>query len=99
MNRLSLVVSPSAQQDLRYLLAYSREHWGEARSAEYLEYLKQRMAQLLDLPLLGSPRADLLPGIRSLSSKSHIVFYRVSETRVEIVRILSARQDPLPLLT
>jgi toxin ParE1/3/4 len=35
-----------------------------------------------------------MPGIRSLSAESHVIFYRVREGVIEIVRVLHGRQDP-----
>jgi hypothetical protein len=35
------------------------------------------------------------PGMRSLPIESHILFYRVTANRLEIIRVLHGRQDPV----
>ncbi|WP_116207861.1 type II toxin-antitoxin system RelE/ParE family toxin [Paraperlucidibaca baekdonensis] len=43
---------------------------------------------------MGSARPELLPDVRSLPIESHILFYRVTANRVEIIRVLHHHQDP-----
>ena len=48
---------------------------------------------LLDSPLAGSDRSDLIAGLRCFVSGNYIVFYSVLPDGVEIVRVVHARQD------
>jgi toxin ParE1/3/4 len=43
---------------------------------------------------MGIERPELLPDIRSLPIQIHTLFYRATENRVEIIRVLHGRQDP-----
>jgi toxin ParE1/3/4 len=43
---------------------------------------------------MGTERPELLPDTRSLLLESHILLYRVTANRVEIIRVLHGRQDP-----
>jgi len=89
-----LVIAPAAKADLKALYQYGIRHWGQAQSDRYLSSLKERIWSLLDHPLIGSERPELLTGIRSLPIDSHVLFYRVTASRVEVIRVLHGRQDP-----
>jgi toxin ParE1/3/4 len=46
-----------------------------------------------DHPLVGRSRDEVRPGLRSLAADPHVVFYRITDDRLGIVRILDGRQD------
>ena len=90
----TLVISPSAQDDLKNIFQYSLNNWGETQAIEYLDALKTQLWTLTEQPLIGIERSELLPDLFSFPVESHIIFYRKTSTRIEIVRILHRRQDP-----
>ncbi len=94
MTRHQLVISPQAKVDLREIYPYGRRHWGQVQSDRYLTSLKNLLWSVTEQPQLGVERSDLLPNLRSLPTQSHTVFYRTTNNRVEIIRILHGRQDP-----
>jgi toxin ParE1/3/4 len=63
------------------------------RSSQYLDRLKDQLWGLIDNPELGVKRDELVRGIRSVSVDSHVLFYRIKNRRLEVIRILHARQD------
>lgn len=89
-----LVISPAARNDLKDIYQYGLRRWGQARSDSYLTAIKDQFLLLLQQPLIGTERPELLPDSRSLALQSHILFYRVTTTDIEIIRILHGRQDP-----
>jgi toxin ParE1/3/4 len=48
-------------------------------------------------PFHGRPRNDILPGLRAVLVHPYVIFYRVGEGEVEVVRVLHERRD-LPAL-
>ncbi len=89
-----LIISPATKADLKEIYQYGLRQWGQAQSDNYLEILKEKFWSLTEQPLVGTERPELLSGIRSLPIESHILFYRVTASSVEIIRVLHARQDP-----
>jgi toxin ParE1/3/4 len=89
-----LIIAPAAKADLKDIYQYGLRQWGQAQSDAYLEILKGKFWSLTEQPLKGTERPELLAGMRSLPTGSHILFYRVTTTNVEIVRVLHGRQDP-----
>jgi toxin ParE1/3/4 len=48
---------------------------------------------LEDAPLGGRARNEVRPGLRSIASSPHVIFYRVTNDAAEIVRVLDGRRD------
>ena len=94
MSAQQLSVAPAARDDLADIYRYGCSHWGAARTTDYLRYLQEQIWQLLTFPEKGIARDELFPALRSLPVKSHVVFYRLHPEQVEIIRVLSGRQDP-----
>lgn len=94
MSDRSLVISPAARDDLTAIYRVGEQTWGQSQSVKYLRRLREQFWSLTQFPLVGIERLDLLPGMRSLPVASHVVFYRLADDRVEIVRVLHGRQDP-----
>ncbi len=44
--------------------------------------------------MMGLDRSKLFANTRSIPVESHIIFYRLNENLVEIIRVLHSRQDP-----
>ena len=95
MTHLGLKISPAARADLSKMYHHSLGVWGKSQANDYLNQIKQL---LLEQPLMGIERADLTtstaPNIRSIVAHSHVIFYRLSQKKLEIIRVLHERQDP-----
>lgn len=89
-----LVIAPTAINDLIDIYQYGLRLWGQAQSESYLSTIKNQFWLLTQQSLIGTQRPELLPDVRSLPINSHTLFYRVTTTRVEVIRVLHGRQDP-----
>ena len=89
-----LVISPAARNDLKKIVQFGVTSWGMPRTSQYMGHIKSQFLNLMEHPEIGMIRDDLLPSIHSLRSQSHVIFYRLQKTRIEIVRVLHGRQDP-----
>lgn len=94
MTRHQLVIAPAAKNDLKDIYQYGLRQWGQAQSESYLSTIKNQFWLLTQQPLMGTERPELLPDTRCLPIESHILFYRVTAKKVEIIRVLHGRQDP-----
>ena len=90
------------------MLPVIRTELAEADLARILDELDQkspaaaeRLASNIDdrcnllshFPEMGRARDELAPGVRSVLVKPYVLFYRVTATAVEILRILHGAQD------
>jgi toxin ParE1/3/4 len=82
-----------AQADLEQIADYTQSVWGQKQADFYLEQLETAFYSLLDNPYLGKSREDIRLGYRSLVVEKHLIFYRLTEEKLEIMRILHDRMD------
>lgn len=94
MREHRLLISPAAQNDLGEIYRFGLRQWGQAQASRYLDDFKAQFWALTTQPFAGIERRELWPDMRSIPLAKHVIFYRVCATRVEIVRVLHARQDP-----
>jgi toxin ParE1/3/4 len=59
------------------------------QATTYLLELEACFEPLLKLPKLGTKCDEIVVGYRSYSKASHIVYYRESQNKIEIIRIAS----------
>ena len=81
-----------ATQDLNEIADYFSDSNIDAGEQFFLEF-DRRCKQLVNFPYSGKTYADLRPGLRGLSFNGYIIFYRVLEDGVEILRVLSGRRN------
>lgn len=91
--KLSVILTRRAQEDLRQIRLYGLSTWGERRQADYDAYLPGTFALIGDYPEIGRIREDLRPGYRAHPVEQHVIFYRVTASRVSSSRILHQRAD------
>jgi toxin ParE1/3/4 len=93
---MNFILAPSTTRDLDRLSQYFLETNVEA-GERLFKTLNQKFYNLTQFPNLGKPYPHLDPNIRGLIVEKYIIFYRVTETQVEIIRVVNGRQD-LPKL-
>jgi len=72
MSRYQLVISPTAQNDLKNIFHFGLRHWGKSQSVDYLNNLKKSLWTLTQHPYIGIERPDLQLEIRSIPGKETI---------------------------
>jgi toxin ParE1/3/4 len=90
----NLVISPLAQQDLQTIVLYTKQQWGEAKAKVYLSDIKLRFYDLIEQPQIGLNRDALFKNLSSITVNRHVIFYRIDNSAIQIVRVLHQRQDP-----
>ena len=89
---MNFILAPSSTRDLDRLSQYFLETNVEA-GERLFKALNQKFYNLTQFPNLGKPYPHLNPNIRGLIVEKYIIFYRVTETQVEIVRVVDGRQN------
>ena len=89
-----LVWSPKADDDLRGIWQYFAHVASPEIANKILREIKLRGHRVAERPfLLGRARDEIRPGLRSVLVHPHIIFYRVTDTAVEVARVLHQRQN------
>jgi plasmid stabilization system protein ParE len=64
-----------------------------------LRDIERAVSTLTDPPMVGRTRDDLRPGIREIVGYPAVLFYRIVETRIEMVRVVDGRRDLAAIFT
>lgn len=87
-----VIRSPEAEADIAAALDYLDQY--SATAADELAEEIDRWCDLLAAqPLMGRQRDELRPGIRSTVVGRYVLFYRVTDQGVEVVRFLHGSRD------
>jgi toxin ParE1/3/4 len=88
-----VVWSPRARQDLHDIWRY----FARVASPDIADNLLREIAgvkqRLGERPLVGRTREEVAPGLRSILIHPYSVFYRVTDSSVEIARVLHERRN------
>jgi toxin ParE1/3/4 len=88
-----IVWSSNALADLSEIWTYYAENAGRATADKIVRDIGESCRLLEAYPFAGRPRDEVRRGLRSIASPPHVVFYRVAEERVDVVRVLHGRRD------
>ena len=90
--RRRLRLLPAAVLDLEGIREYSAKRWGEVQASLYLDLVLAALDGLADGSRIGV-RSDVRPHLLRANVRSHTIFYRQSDTSVDIVRVLHQSMD------
>jgi toxin ParE1/3/4 len=89
----SYSLSPRALTDLEEIWDYTDSRWDANQAERYTRVLQQGIEQVARDPRRGKLCDHIRKGYRKYSVGSHVIFYRVLEEGIEVVRILHQRMD------
>jgi toxin ParE1/3/4 len=87
-----VVFSAQAEADLLSIGAYIARD-SAVRARAFIAQIVERANALATLPHRGRRRPEIGPELRSTPVPPVVVFYRVTDETVEIVRIVDGRRD------
>lgn len=83
-----------AENDLIDVWLYSFEQWGADQADRYLDELDKGIQSLARKRELGAKRDNVREGYRVLFVNSHAVYYTVTPSIIQIIRVLHGQMDP-----
>ncbi len=84
---------PAAELDLKQIYWYSDKKFGRDRAERYIRDLDRALQCLADDPQLGRDGSEIKPGLMIYQVVSHIVFFRIVEEGIAIIRVLHKSMD------
>ena len=87
-------LAPEAKRDLETIWLYTLEEWGLEQANRYTDELTDVFAQLAVGPQLGAACDHILTGYRRSRVGRHVVYYRMTDYGIVVVRILHDRMLP-----
>jgi toxin ParE1/3/4 len=91
--RRPITWSRHARADLAQIWNYHAKVAGRPAADNIVREINSACRLIENHPFGGRARDEVRPGLRSISARSYIVFYRVRDSTAEIVRILHGRRD------
>jgi toxin ParE1/3/4 len=83
-----------AERDLEDIWLYTFENWPVEQADRYQNQIMAAIEGLADGSRQGRAIDDIRPGYRKLAVRSHLLFYRSTDTGViDVIRILHQRMD------
>lgn len=89
----SYELSPEAEQDLSDIFDYTEIEFGLDQAVQYLKDLEHCFIQLCNNSNIGRERTEIREALYSFVSQSHVVFYRILNDRLRVVRVLHGSRD------
>jgi toxin ParE1/3/4 len=67
----------------------------EKAAERLLDQVDVAITRLIRFPMIGAPRENLAPGLRSIRVRPfrHIIFYRVSGEEIVLIRLLHGARE------
>ena len=87
------ILSPRAQSDLDEIWNYTERHWGIEQAEIYICQLWQDIEAIAAKPTIGRPCPEVRAGYYKFRSGSHVLFFRLSKSGIDAVRVLHAQMD------
>lgn len=91
MNRY--VLSPAARADLDDIWDYGEATWGAAQAEAYIRSLQRAVQTVASDPRRGRNCSKVRAGYFKFAAGVHMLFYRLTDDGVSIVRILHQSMD------
>lgn len=82
-----------ASRDIEAIIDYIADHSSFDAAESLLAKINQKCERLAKFPNMGRRRDELSPNVRSLPINNYLIFYRLIEQGVEILRVVSGYQD------
>jgi toxin ParE1/3/4 len=93
MKPLPYVVSKAAVSDLEEIWQYTRDTWPIEQADRYYTLIMDEIEYICNNPNSGKSMEHARKEYRASKVKSHLIFYRVINNVVRVIRILHERMD------
>jgi toxin ParE1/3/4 len=87
------VLSPRAQADLDTIWDFTGQRWNAMQAERYIRQLWDGIVYVAGDPRRGHACDDIRRGYYKSQAGSHVIFYRVIPTGIDVVRILHGSMD------
>jgi toxin ParE1/3/4 len=93
MKPLPYVISKKAIADLEQIWLYTVEKWSVVQADRYYNLIFDEINFICKNNNAGKSMENVRKGYRASKVKSHLIFYRVQNNTIEVIRILHERMD------
>jgi toxin ParE1/3/4 len=84
-----------AEQDLLNIWLYTFENWGVNQADKHLDQIDNALKNIASNPYIGVNIDKIREGYKKYQINEHILFYTVTESTINVIRILGNDMDYL----
>lgn len=88
-----VILSPRAKLDLGNIWDYTLSQWGVEHAEKYVRELWSSMEHAANNPIKSIDIGDVRREYKKSKSGSHVIFFKVTGTGIDVVRILHQKMD------
>jgi toxin ParE1/3/4 len=93
MKTLPFVISKKAVSDLEEIWFYTFEKWSKEQADRYYNLIFNEINYICKNVNAGKSMEHVRKGYRATKVKSHLIFYKIVNDTIEIIRILHEQMD------
>jgi len=86
-------LSPKAKADFDDIWNYSLNQWGAERAEAYVRSIHSVLTLIDQFPAIARNASDVRPGLLKYAVGSHVVYLRIGEHSIDLVRILHQQME------
>ena len=86
-------LTPAAERDLESIWTYTVQRWGVEQASRYTDFLTEAFEELARSPETAPACDNIRPGYRRRSVERHMIYFRMTDYGIAVVRILHDRMD------
>jgi len=86
-------VSPAAERDLENIVEHTLRSWGIEQVERYLDVLFAAFERLSRSPRTAPACNHIKSGYRRLRVQRHMIYFRITDYGIAIIRVLHDRMD------
>jgi toxin ParE1/3/4 len=87
-------LAPEAERDLEAIWLYTFEEWGVEQAHLYTDELAEAFTQLATSPEIAVSCDQIRKGYRRIRVGRHVIYFRLAEYGIVVVRVLHDRMLP-----
>jgi len=87
------IVSPRAQGDIDDIWEYTLKRWGIDQAEAYTRQVWRHIEAVAETRTIGRARPEVREGYYKYRTGSHLLFFRLIDGGIDVVRILHERMD------
>lgn len=92
------IISPQANQDLEAIIDYFVTHNIDA-GERFIDEFNKKCRYLANFPNMGRSYANIKDYLRGVPLDGYIIFYRVADSGIEVLRVVNGYRDLESLFT
>ncbi|HEX4372538.1 MAG TPA: type II toxin-antitoxin system RelE/ParE family toxin [Puia sp.] len=93
MKALPFAISKKAVADLEEIWLYTVEKWSVEQADRYYDLIFDEISYICKNNNSGRSMEHVRKGYRASKVKSHLIFYRILNDTIQVIRILHERMD------